>query len=209
MLGNHCAEGDSLTLLPTPAFCYCCHSYHRKIFRCLRLCRGTNKSSTTWKPFHKKTATPILKSLTSDMTGVSVTVKDLRTAAESYVDTLANGSIIQRSLSYVEGHTNKTASVYYKRNGSGTLMREWTVHVEHLIEPKSSNDESDDISDTDLKIKRSIQQSDNKWLAETRNNVNNIMGVVSMGDQSWIPVENDTLLQGKFFALLVFVIPRS
>ncbi len=168
-----------------------CHSYHQNIFRCLQLCRGVNKSCTTWKPFRQTTATPILKSLTFNMTGVSVTVKDLRTAAESYVDTLANRSTIQPSLSYVEGHTTRTAETFYKRNGSDTLMREWTRHVEHLIEPKSGNDKADD---TDLGIKSSIQQSDQRWLAETRNNVNDILGVVSIGNHSWKPVEDETSL---------------
>jgi hypothetical protein len=85
-----------------------------------------------WQPFQGVDTTEILKATTSDIAGVPMTIMNLRTAAESYAD-LTGKEDIQNALSYAQGHTDKVAKQYYKRNGSTTKMKSWTDHIRVLI----------------------------------------------------------------------------
>ena len=85
-----------------------------------------------WQPFQGVDTTEILKATTGDIAGVPMTIMNLRTAAESYAD-LTGKEDIQNALSYAQGHTDKVAKQYYKRNGSTTKMKSWTDHIRVLI----------------------------------------------------------------------------
>lgn len=85
-----------------------------------------------WQPFKGVNTTEVLKATTRDIAGVSMTIMDVRTAAESYVD-LVGGADIKNALSYAEGHTERIAKQYYKRNGSTTVMKPWMDHIRGLI----------------------------------------------------------------------------
>ncbi len=85
-----------------------------------------------WQPFQGVDTTEILKATTRDIAGVPMTIMNLRTAAESYAD-LTGKADIQNALSYAQGHTEKVAKQYYKRNGSTTKMKSWTDHIRVLI----------------------------------------------------------------------------
>ena len=87
-----------------------------------------------WKPFKHINPTNILTKMTHEMTGVSMTIMDLRTAAESYADLdLAENKEIQDSLNVAEGHTRQTAVGNYSRNSHTNLVRPWKNHVEQLL----------------------------------------------------------------------------
>lgn len=97
----------------------------------LKVSRSEDKDGT-WQPFKGVNTTEVLKATTRDIAGVSMTIMDVRTAAESYVD-LVGGADIKNALSYAEGHTERIAKQYYKRNGSTTVMKPWMDHIRGLI----------------------------------------------------------------------------
>ena len=89
----------------------------------------------SWQPFEQWEIMKMLKATTLDLSGVGITVTKLRSAAESHVDILQYDSAkesenIQRALSYAEGHSESIAKLFYKRNGSSSIMSWWTKYVE-------------------------------------------------------------------------------
>ena len=82
-------------------------------------------------------------------TGVPVTVTNLRSAAESHVDIIGyDGSKqsenIQKALSYAEGHSDSIAKLFYKRNGSSTIMKAWTLYVDKLMNIQDAGTDKDE-----------------------------------------------------------------
>ena len=132
-------------------------------------------TKTSWKPFEGVKITEILKATTTDMTGVGVTVTDLRSAAESHVDTISydgkkDSVNIQESLSYAEGHSDRIAKMYYKRNGSASIMRGWTSYIDKLMKvPKP--EAGDKRSAIDVRIVGRINASQKLWAQKIRSKI--------------------------------------
>lgn len=103
-----------------------------ELFELLLKVRRSGYYDETWQPFKGVNTTEVLKATTRDIAGVPMTIMDVRTAAESYVD-LVGKADIQNALSYAEGHTERIAKQYYKRNGSTTTMKPWMDHIRKLI----------------------------------------------------------------------------
>ena len=139
------------------------------------VCDCSVTTVTSWKPFEGIELTEILKSTTTDMTGVGVTVTDLRSAAESHVDTISyggkkNSANIQKSLSYAEGHSDRTAKMFYKKNGSTSTMRAWTSYIDTLMKmPKP--EAGDERSAIDMRIVGRINASQKLWAQELRSKI--------------------------------------
>ena len=133
--------------------------------RLLKLSRSQDDEECSakmiWQPFKGVNTTEILKATTYDIAGVSMTIMDLRTAAESYVD-LIGRSDIQNGLSYAEGHTDRIAKKYYKRNGSTTMMGPWIDHIRGLVRGKE-NDSGNVASALDEQIEQRMEQSQQRW----------------------------------------------
>lgn len=140
---------------------------------------------TTWRPFEGRNTTDILKATTRDIAGVSMTIMDLRTAAESYVD-LVGREDVQSALSYAEGHTERIAKQYYKRNGSTTMMRPWVDHVEGLIHDhgNSSKDNDNLISELDKEIDKRMELSQQEWRRTIEREVRDL------ADRKGTPINN-------------------
>ena len=155
------------------------------MFHFLRGLEDTNKPST-WKPFEGIDMTQILKSVTHHMTGVSVTVTDLRSAAESHVDIIGydcskQSENIQKALSYAEGHSENIAKMFYKRNGSSTIMKAWTAYVNKLM--NFQDDEAvDDVSGIDQEIQDSINKSQEQWVKEVQQKLWRIQSAANHGE---------------------------
>mmetsp|Transcript_17995 Transcript_17995/g.38847 ORF Transcript_17995/g.38847 Transcript_17995/m.38847 type:complete len:274 (-) Transcript_17995:420-1241(-) len=108
-----------------------------QMFNFLSNLEGSNRADS-WKPFEGMQITQILKATTLDMTGVGVTITDLRSAAESHVDMIGydcskQGENIQKALSYAEGHSENIAKMFYKRNGSSSIMKAWTTYISEVM----------------------------------------------------------------------------
>jgi len=139
-----------------------------QIFRFLRDHDGENVVDL-WQPFKRLPITEILKATTLDIAGVGTTVTDLRCAAESHVDNLDYDSKkecenIQRALSYAEGHGENIAKMFYKRNGSSSIMKAWTVYVEKLVNVQEAEADDDNDVSVDQKIIKDINGSQNRWI---------------------------------------------
>ncbi|KAL7543530.1 hypothetical protein ACHAXR_012842 [Thalassiosira sp. AJA248-18] len=134
-----------------------------------KLLRGqTEDAFDSWQPFKGMKITNIIKTTTLNMTGIGVTVTGLRCAAESHVDVLDyDCTKIQRALSYVEGHSDRIAKMFYKRNGSSTIMKAWTKYVDKLMNRESD----DDVSAVDQKIINSISSSQKHWINEVQHKI--------------------------------------
>lgn len=150
--------------------------YFRKemeIFQCLldvnNFLDGTETEESTtmsWKPFEMIDVTKVLKAVTLDIAGVSMTIMDIRTVAESHVD-VSSDPVVKRGLSFAQGHTERTAKEYYRRNGSTTLMDPWSSHVEGMIYGRNTIDNSDDDDNNDdevgEKIEKRMEESQKRW----------------------------------------------
>ena len=133
-----------------------------QIFNFLRKSRGSNSDS--FLPFEGVQITKILKEITNDMTGVGVTVTGLRSAAESHVDMIGydkQSENIQKALSYTEGHCESIAKLFYKRNGSQSIMSAWTTYANKLM---NIDDADDGVTAIDEKIVESINKSQERWV---------------------------------------------
>ena len=64
-------------------------------------------------------------------------------------------------LSYAEGHCESIAKLFYKRNGSQTIMSAWTTYANKLM---NIDDEDDGTSAIDEKIVESINKSQERWV---------------------------------------------
>lgn len=64
-------------------------------------------------------------------------------------------------LSYAEGHTEGIAKMFYKRNGSATIMQPWTTYINKLMNIEQDEPESDAV---DKKILDSIANSQERWV---------------------------------------------
>jgi hypothetical protein len=135
----------------------------------------------TWQPFEGRNTTEILKATTRDIAGVSMTIMDLRTAAESYVD-LVGREDVQNALSFAEGHTERVAKQYYKRNGSTTVMRPWIDHIEGLIHGGNSNDNNNLNSKLDEEIDKRMELSQQEWRKKIEKEVRDL------ADQKGTPI---------------------
>ena len=115
-------------VFPNHSFDTHCITYFREEMELYELLLKVSRSrdehdpmKMTWQPFKGVNTTEVLKATTRDIGGVSMTVMDLRTAAESYIDQIDKPDI-QRGLSYAEGHSERIAKKYYRRNGSTCLL---------------------------------------------------------------------------------------
>eukprot|EP00985_Skeletonema_marinoi_P013929 scaffold7006_cov174-Skeletonema_marinoi.AAC.19 len=136
----------------------------------------------TWRPFEGRNTTDILKATTRDIAGVQMTIMDLRTAAESYVD-LVGKEDVQNALSFAEGHTERVAKQYYKRNGSTTMMRPWTDHIEGLIHGHGNSSDNDNFnSELDNEIDKRMELSQQEWRKKIE------MEVCDLADQKRVPI---------------------
>jgi hypothetical protein len=119
-------------------------------------------ATMTWRPFKGRNTTEVLKATTRDIAGVSMTIMDLRTAAESYVD-LVGREDVQNALSFAEGHTVRIAKQYYKRNGSTTMMRPWIDHIEGLLHGHGNSNDNSNYSKLDEEIDERMELSQQEW----------------------------------------------
>lgn len=144
-----------------------------EIFQCLldvnNFLDGTETEESTrmsWKPFEMIDVTKVLKAVTLDIAGVPMTIMDIRTVAESHVD-VSSDPVVKRGLSFAQGHTERTAKEYYRRNGSTTLMDPWSSHVEGMIYGRNTIDNSGDDDDNDdevgEKIEKRMEESQKRW----------------------------------------------
>ena len=125
-----------------------------------------NSVNMAWRPFEGRNTTEILKATTCDIAGVAMTIMDLRTAAESYADIVGQADM-QRALSFAEGHTERIAKQYYKRNGSTTLLKPWLDHIEELIHGQESSNNGGEFSSVlDEEIDKRMKLSQQKWKEE-------------------------------------------
>ena len=115
-----------------------------------------------WQPFKGVNTTEVLKATTRDIAGVSMTIMDVRTAAESYVD-LVGGADIKNALSYAEGHTERIAKQYYKRNGSTTVMKPWMDHIRGLIRGQDCDGGAVSTNALDEQIEKRMEQAQNRF----------------------------------------------
>ena len=151
-----------------------------------------------WKPFQGVDPTNILSKITQEMTGVSMTIMDLRTAAESYAELdLADNKEIQDALNAAEGHTRQTAAENYSRNSQTNLMRPWKNHVEGLLyEEGCSNDRTLAL---DKMIEGKLEESSRKWKAKIERKINRLKEVAKQKQQKhkeptfWTEKEDDEL----------------
>jgi len=173
-------------------------SYHVEIFRCLEECRG-DAGGTGWHPFGQpKLVLSVLQAVTKDISGVRMSVQQLRTAAESHVDLLdgQNSRSIQQSLSYAEGHSITTARHHYKNNSSGKMIRGWTRYVDGFFIPAKDVGPSE-VSETDLRIENAMKDSQKRWMKETNAKVKTIMGGVRVATPvPWTPAEDEEIREG-------------
>ncbi|KAL7551550.1 hypothetical protein ACHAWF_014737 [Thalassiosira exigua] len=144
-----------------------------KIFNFLRNATMGAADADAWHPFKDKDVTSMLKATTFEMTGVGVTVTDLRSAAESHVDILRSdgrnyADDMQKALSHAEGHSLRMAQQFYKRNGSETIMRAWTSYVDRLLNIRSANRDSNSM---DKIIMQKIKKSQEQWVKEVQKRI--------------------------------------
>ena len=150
-----------------------------------------------WQPFMGVNTTEILKATTRDIAGVPMTIMNLRTAAESYVDFIGKADI-QNALSYAEGHTEKVAKQYYKRNGSTTTMKPWIDHIRVLIRGQGCDD-GNVASALDEEIEKRMERSQQRFKEniekEVRDLTNNKTSPVSKrkARQDWTEEEDAEL----------------
>ena len=141
---------------------FVCFRKEMELFKLLRELHGDEDSTTMpWQPFKGKSPTEVLKATTIDIAGVAMTIMNLRTVAESYADLNPNPSI-QTGLSLAEGHTERTAKGYYKRNGTMTIMRSWADHIEKLIHGQKIPDDEDEDELGEV-IDMRMEESQQRW----------------------------------------------
>lgn len=118
----------------------------------------------TWQPFKRINVAKLLKDTTLDIAGVPVTIKSLRTAAESYAAQYGSEDV-QSALNYAEGHTNRIANEYYRRHGSAAKMAPWESHIERLLNNQDSPDDDNARFESilDKKIEKRMKRSQEKW----------------------------------------------
>ena len=64
-------------------------------------------------------------------------------------------------LSYAEGHSESISKLFYKRNGSQTIMSAWTAYANKLMNIDNADDGTSAI---DEKIVESINKSQERWV---------------------------------------------
>lgn len=131
-----------------------------ELFELMLKVRRSGDDDETWQPFKGVNTTEVLKATTRDIAGVPMTIMDVRTAAESYVDFVGNADI-QNALSYAEGHTERIAKQYYKRNGSTTTMKPWMDHIRGLI--RGQDCDSGNSSALDEQIEKRMEQAQKRF----------------------------------------------
>ncbi len=151
-----------------------------ELFELLLKVRRSEYDDETWQPFKGVNTTEVLKATTRDIAGVPMTIMDVRTAAESYVD-LVGKADIQNALSYAEGHTDRIAKQYYKRNGSTTTMKPWMDHIRKLI--RGQDYDSGNVSSAlDEQIEKRMEQAQKRFKEKIEERIrglaNNKMGPV-------------------------------
>lgn len=142
------------------------------------VCTKMSNTDGSVIPFAGTDVTKILKSITHEMTGVGITVTDLRSAAESHVDTMQSSEHIQKALAYAEGHSEQIAKLFYKRNGSSTMMKEWTRYIDDLL--GFDGREADNSScAASQKILSNISLSQRRWVKQVQNELFKAKGPLS------------------------------
>ena len=127
-----------------------------------------------WRPFEGKYTTEILKATTYDIADVPMTIMDLRTAAESYAD-LVGQEDMQSALGVAEGHTERVAMQYYRRNGSSTMMRPWVDHIEKLIHGQDDSGDNGGVdSAMDEKIEKTMELSQQEWVRKVEKEIRDL-----------------------------------
>jgi len=117
----------------------------------------------TWQPFKRINVAKILKDTTVDIAGVPVTISSLRIAAESYAAQYGSEDV-QSALNFTEGHTNRVANEYYRRNSSAAKMAPWESRIERLLDNQDSSDDRAHFeSILDKKIEKRMKRSQQKW----------------------------------------------
>lgn len=133
-----------------------------ELFELLLKVSRSEDEDGTWQPFKGVNTTEVLKATTRDIAGVSMTIMDVRTAAESYVD-LVGGADIKNALSYAEGHTERIAKQYYKRNGSTTVMKPWMDHIRGLIRGQDCDGGTVSTNALDEQIEKRMEQAQTRF----------------------------------------------
>jgi hypothetical protein len=140
----------------------------RKWFFLNQMLTKISTSSDHWNPFSNTDTTEVLKRVTRNMTNIPVTTSMLRTAVESYVESLDYDSKdrVSEGVNYIEGHSKFIAQRHYKRQGCEVTIRGWCDHISPLIDNSksdarsSSEDKSDSIKD---ELANRMSKSDEEW----------------------------------------------
>lgn len=150
---------------------------------------GVGGDDDSFQPFKKIDVTNVLKSTTTDFTGIAVTIVDLRAAAESHVDLASiddsskQAQLLQNALSYVEGHTQGMAQLFYKRNGSESILKPWTEYVANMLKFQDTGADADGVREIDTDILNKIKKSQENWLRETNNKLREVQSRANLAPE--------------------------